>query len=33
MVKGGGREAKMLPPLYVYDMEGNYTPELLEAYR
>ena len=33
MVKGGGREAKMLPPLFVYDMEGNYTTELLEAYR
>lgn len=32
MVKGGGREAKMLPPLYVYDMEGGYTPELLAAY-
>lgn len=32
MVKGGGREAKMLPPLYVYDMEGRYTPELLAAY-
>jgi len=33
MVKGGGREVKMLPPLYVYDMDGNYTPELLDAYR
>jgi len=33
MVKGGGREAKMLPPLYVYDLDGNYTPELRETYR
>jgi len=33
MVKGGGRETKMLPPLYVYDIEGNYTSELLEAYQ
>ena len=33
MVKGGGREVKMLPPLYVYDMEGNYTSQLKEAYR
>lgn len=33
MVKGGGREAKMLPPLYVYDMDGNYTEELLAAYK
>ncbi len=32
MVKGGGRETKMLPPLYVYDLDGNYTPELLKAY-
>ena len=32
MVKGGGRETKMLPPLYVYDMDGNYTEELLAAY-
>ena len=32
MVKGGGREAKMMPPLYVYDMDGNYTKELLAAY-
>ncbi len=33
MVKGGGRETKMLPPLYVYDMDGNYTPDLLDAYK
>lgn len=32
MVKGGGREAKMLPPLYVYDGTGTYTPQLLAAY-
>lgn len=33
MVKGGGREAKMLEPLYVYDMDGNYTAEVLESYK
>ncbi len=33
MVKGGGKELKFLPPLAVYDGEGNYTPELLEAYK
>ena len=32
MVKGGGREVKMLPPLYVYNMDGSYTDELLKAY-
>ena len=32
MVKGGGPEVKMLPPLYVYDLDGNYTPELRLAY-
>lgn len=32
MIKGGGREAKMLPPLYVYDMDGNYTEQLRKAY-
>lgn len=32
MIKGGGREAKMLPPLYVYDMNGNYTEQLRKAY-
>ncbi len=33
MVKGGGKELKFLPQLAVYDEEGNYTEELLEAYR
>lgn len=33
MVKGGGREAKMLPPLYVYNMDGSYTDELRKAYK
>ena len=33
MVKGGGPETKMLDPLYVYDLEGNYTAQLKEAYK
>ena len=33
MVKGGGRQLKMLPPFYVYDMDGNYTPQLRETYK
>lgn len=33
MVKGGGREVKLLPPLAVYDEKGEYTPQLLETYR
>lgn len=33
MVKGGGREVKMLPPLYVYNMDGSYTDELRKAYK
>jgi tRNA1Val (adenine37-N6)-methyltransferase len=33
MVKGGGRELKFLPNMAVYNDEGNYTSELLEAYK
>ena len=33
LVKGGGREVKMLPPLSIYDMDGNYSARLKEAYR
>ena len=32
-VKGGGREMKMMDPLYVYDLDGNYTEKLREAYK
>lgn len=32
-VKHGGKELKFLPPLFVYDEQGNYTQQLLEAYR
>ncbi|MBQ3402847.1 MAG: methyltransferase domain-containing protein [Synergistaceae bacterium] len=31
-VKLGGEGLSILPPLYVGDKEGNYTPELLKAY-
>lgn len=33
MVKGGGKEIKFQQPLSVYSEDGNYTKELLEAYR
>ena len=33
MVKGGGKELKFHKPLAVYDDKGNYTEELLEAYK
>lgn len=33
LVKGGGKELKFQEPLAVYDDNGNYTVELLEAYR
>lgn len=33
MVKGGGREVRLLPPLAVYDEEGGYTQALRETYR
>ena len=32
-VKGGGKELKFTKPLAVYDEDGNYTKELLEAYK
>lgn len=32
-VKGGGKELKFHKPLAVYDRSGNYTEELLEAYK
>lgn len=32
MVKGGGREARLLEPLCVYDGQGNYTEALRQAY-
>ncbi len=32
-VKGGGKEIKFKKPLAVYDGNGNYTDELLEAYK
>lgn len=32
-VKGGGREMKLMNPLFVYDLEGNYTEKLREAYK
>lgn len=31
-VKGGGRELKILDPLFIYDMEGGYTPEINAIY-
>lgn len=33
MVKGGGNELKLKKPLAVYDEYGNYTEELLTAYK
>ncbi len=33
MVKGGGKELKFHKPLAVYDGQGNYTEDLLEAYK
>ncbi len=30
--KGGGRELKIEPPLFVYDEDGNYTEEIYEIY-
>lgn len=32
-VKGGGREMKMMDPLYVYDLDGDYTDKLRAAYK
>ncbi len=31
-VKGGGRELTFLDELFVYDEEGNYTPEIMKIY-
>ena len=31
-IKAGGEGMKVLPPLYVRDSEGEYTPEVLRAY-
>lgn len=31
-VRGGGRELRMLPPLYVYEQDGSYTDEIYEIY-
>lgn len=31
-VKNGGKQLKLLEPLYVYDKEGEYTKELLKIY-
>ena len=33
MVKGGGREVRLLPPLAVHDEEGGYTQALRETYK
>lgn len=32
-VKGGGRQLKVLDPLYVYNMDGTYTEKLRECYK
>lgn len=31
-IKNGGRELKMLPPMYVYDERGEYSKEINEIY-
>lgn len=31
-VKGGGRELDFAEPLFVYDKDGNYTPEIMKIY-
>ena len=31
-VRGGGRELAFLPDLYVYDEQGNYSPEIMKIY-
>lgn len=33
MVKGGGRQMKLLDPLYVYNSDGTYTDKLRECYK
>ncbi|MBQ9960679.1 MAG: tRNA1(Val) (adenine(37)-N6)-methyltransferase [Firmicutes bacterium] len=32
-IKGGGKELRFLDPLYVYEVDGGYTEELLKAYK
>ena len=31
--KNGGEELKILPPLYVYDENGNYTANIADLYK
>lgn len=31
-MKDGGEELKILPPLYVYDSDGNYSEEINKIY-
>lgn len=33
MVKGGGRQLRMLDPLFIYEKDGSYTEKLKECYR
>ena len=33
MVKGGGRQLKVLDPVYVYEADGRYTEKIKECYR
>lgn len=33
MVKGGGRQLKLLDPLFVYEKDGSYTEKIKECYR
>ena len=32
-IKRGGAEMEVLAPLYIYDREGNYTPEIKKMYK
>ncbi len=32
LIKGGGSELKILPPIAVYDTKGNYTSDILNIY-
>ena len=32
-IKDGGEGMIILPPLFVRDPDGNYTPEILKAYK
>ena len=31
-MKGGGRELDFMKDLYVYDGQGNYSPEIMKIY-